>query len=285
MKLKHTKNLKFFKKEVGQANHFLITLLIGLEQVNENTKESETLNASWNPKNKMASVHRSRNFVEKASLVWIVDNIDAYLRKCNEKPKILPENLIKKFDTNGRSVYRNFIDCREFFKNELEEKKIECAMVDLIICWRNRLTHYNADNDILPVSKEIFKENRENIFENYRHLNIEDTLVRFYDFKEPTFKEITSMIRACIDLIKYLDFIFINKLNTKNYTEEILKDYFSRIPLENVFSKDVDTKKRKIMNIFREYGFVDEDNLEMTDLINEKVKLNYQTAMKFYLTK
>lgn len=46
---------------MGQANHFLITILIGLDEVSKGqVKKPDTLDVCWNPKDVRASVERSR---------------------------------------------------------------------------------------------------------------------------------------------------------------------------------------------------------------------------------
>ena len=67
---------KKFKTEVGQANHFLITIIIGLDAVEDGAQKKESFNTTWNPRNVKASVGRSRHYAIKSALAWIVDNQD-----------------------------------------------------------------------------------------------------------------------------------------------------------------------------------------------------------------
>ena len=71
---------KRFKDSMGQANHFLITALIGLEYINNNEVSCpESFSTSWNPKNKKSSVERTRLYILKSSLSWAIDCLDTYL--------------------------------------------------------------------------------------------------------------------------------------------------------------------------------------------------------------
>lgn len=144
MKIEKSKNLKVFKKEIGQANHFLITILVGLDGIkNGNIDLNEEFRTSWNPKDRVVSTERSRAFAKKSTLAWIVDNIDMYFSMGNEEPKIMRDELITIMDKNSRSVYRKFTSIIEYYNINY----IDSAFVDLIICWRNRLMHYKADNE------------------------------------------------------------------------------------------------------------------------------------------
>ncbi|UUI39979.1 hypothetical protein [Oceanobacillus oncorhynchi] len=67
--ISQSRALRYFKKLIGQNNHFLITILIGLDGVEKEKVElSEEFSTSWNPKNKRNSVIRSRHFAIKATL-------------------------------------------------------------------------------------------------------------------------------------------------------------------------------------------------------------------------
>ena len=85
-----SKERKAFKKSLGQANHFLITALVGLDYIrNNNVKCPEDFSTSWNPKNKSFSVDRSRQYILNSSMAWAVDCLDAYFSRCNQNPKLI----------------------------------------------------------------------------------------------------------------------------------------------------------------------------------------------------
>jgi len=68
-----------FKDLLGNANHLLITLLVGLSAVERKkiTTPPPELHAAWNPHDVIASAHRSRVFVLETTLVRSVDSLDA----------------------------------------------------------------------------------------------------------------------------------------------------------------------------------------------------------------
>lgn len=99
MEISNSFNYKCFKKNIGQANHFLITVLVGLDGLEDHEEINirSSFRTTWNPKNRIASIARSREFVKKSSLAWIIDCLDSYLIECNTKPKLIYDNeLIKK---------------------------------------------------------------------------------------------------------------------------------------------------------------------------------------------
>lgn len=284
MRLDNSKNLRVFKNQIGQANHFLITILVGLDGVKDGIVEiNDEFSTSWNPKNKVASAERSRDFAKKSALTWIVDNFDMYLRMCNEEPKLIMSQALKnEFDGNGRSVYNNFKSTSAYFNiNDINK-----AMVDLLICWRNRLVHYKADNDIMSDSKVMFMENKKEILDLYNGLDIERTLVSFDKYNVPSFKELTSMIKSTINYVYVIDKKFIKEIDMVSYADKILYKYIktdSIRRLDNIFSKDIKTRKRVTRNILKDYGFNNEIDDRVDNFIERFIKLDY-TLVKRMLT-
>lgn len=283
MKLSKSKNLKIFKNEIGQANHFLITILVGLDGVHDNKINiKEEFSTSWNPKNRIDSANRSREFAKKSALTWVVDNFDMYLRMCNEEPKLITKASIQsEFDGNGRSVYNNF----NTIINYLEITGVDKALVDLLICWRNRLVHYKANNDISDDSKKILSDSKEMIVKNYNGLDIIRLLNNFDSGNVPTFKEIASMIRATINLVYKIESKLIENIDYKYYIDKVLYKYVKQNQkkmLNNIFSKCESEKKRIVINILKNSGFIEGENEVVDNFITDFISLNYSLAKNKY---
>ena len=110
MKINHSIALKRFKAEIGQANHMLITIMVGLDGIIPYDVEAQNeFHTSWNPKSKKASVERSKLFAKKATMAWLVDCLDIYLRLINQSPSLISsEKLKQSLDSvdNSRSIYK-----------------------------------------------------------------------------------------------------------------------------------------------------------------------------------
>ena len=74
MEISNSFNYKGFKKNIGQANHFLITVLVGLDGLEDHEEINirSSFRTTWNPKNRFASIARSREFVKKSSFFPLV---------------------------------------------------------------------------------------------------------------------------------------------------------------------------------------------------------------------
>lgn len=281
MKIVNSRAFKKFKQEIGQANHFLITILIGLDGVKAGKiKKSDEFDAAWNPKDVKASVDRSRIFALKSSLAWTVDCLDMYLRMCNRKPKLISDTLSSKFDGTGHSVYEKYkVITDEFIINE-----IDSAIVDLLICWRNRMTHYDANNVLLNRSRVVLEEKlkEEESVVKY-HLNPIQMLESFDKKKCPTFKEMAFLIRKTISFVESVDRIILNKIDVMKVLDDTL--CFELRGNSNIFDgifskKDFKRRQHKVFEFIKSCGFIDLENnsIEEEEYIDQICKMSYKEA-------
>jgi len=281
MNLVKTANLSKFKKAIGNSNHFLITILIGLNAVtnNEATKSQE-FNTLWNPKDLKSTTSRSREFSIKASLAWVIDNLEMYFNLCNKKPKIFQDEVfIKNYDKCGRSIYEKFI----LASSLLIDSDVQIAFVDLSICWRNKLVHSDADNNIISNNREVLILNKELIRNKYSGLDIIRTLKSFDANKPPTFKEAASLVRSLIDFVYLVDHELILKLDKEKYINDLLHHYFKDNSITKFFNSDKEKMLSKIKNIFKQYGLIVDQNKDQIGYIEEileKIYINEKELSK-----
>ena len=103
MFLRQTSAYSELRERLGQANHLLITILIGIEGVRTgNAKKSDEFHATWNPKSIEESAQRSRRFARDAMLNHIVDSLGVYLSLLREPP--FTAALPSLNSTNDRSL-------------------------------------------------------------------------------------------------------------------------------------------------------------------------------------
>ena len=274
-----SKPRKDVKKILGQANHFLITILVGLDSVKKNdiTLPAE-FRTSWNPKDKIRSVLRSREYALISSLAWAVDCLDAYFTKINQSPKLIEDyNLQSKIDESGRSVYEkyntysNYIISNNFKKEDFALYK---ALIDLAIQWRNNTTHYNAENVIQKVNETILIKNTDIIEEKFCGLQIKETLKHFNEEKAPTFKEVTSLIRATQNYIEILDIFLLTRIDIVRYTYDLLNKFFAENTNEKILYPTLTKERRniKINNILHNWSFSENSTKNSVGLTMEKLK-------------
>lgn len=291
MEINHSIALKHFKKEIGQANHMLITIMVGLDGiVPYNIEAKDEFHTSWNPKSKKRSVDRSKVFAKKAALVWLVDCLDMYLHLINQSPILIDNENLKNDlddDKNSRSVYRRV----ELMSTHYNIQSTDFALVDLLICWRNRLTHFRAENDITEQSKRILQNNSDEIMRTHCGLCIEQTLASFNKHNSPSFKEVTSFVRASINWVSEVDKKILHDIDWVSYSDRIIVTYLNDVKncktekerkekiarrLNNIFSKDAEYTEKSVRQILFQYGFTSEKPNDVDEFCKMISHLSFQ---------
>lgn len=247
-----------FKDSMGQANHFLITALIGLDYIDNNDVECPTsFSTSWNPKNKKSSIDRTRQYILNSSLAWAVDCLDSYMSMCNQVPKlVVNEDLIKDFEKANRSVNEKFLALVRFI-NSSKDFDIYKSMVGLAIQWRNNTTHSAGENKIGAEHRKILLNSAERIKELFCNLDINTTLCNFDSRGNPTFKEVTSIIRSVQKFVEIVDSYLISIIDMTEYACSILNHHCKiyKISSESIMALSKERQNLKVVNILKNYSF------------------------------
>lgn len=256
----HSSAFRKFKSEIGQANHFLITIMVGLDAVEDGAVKREDFHTAWNPKDTTSSVRRSKRYALKSALAWTVDNLDMYLRLANRLPKLYSEKESNEIAKTKHSVYQKF-QC--IIDNHPEINVSVYAYVDLLICWRNNTTHFDAENALLPTSQTYFSKIIENPTEadkyiNTYHLDIGAMMDRFNQGSCPTFKETATLINATIHFVELLDNLLLQNISQPQYLESQLKILLKNDPRNaSIFSRHnttIECRKKKIKQLLYTAG-------------------------------
>ncbi|OPY60337.1 MAG: hypothetical protein A4E56_02763 [Pelotomaculum sp. PtaU1.Bin065] len=163
--------------------------------------------------------------------------------------------------------------------------EINQAILDLTICWRNRLIHYKAENKIGQNSHEVLLREKESILQKYNGLDIKRAIDSYENNQVPSFKEVASMVKASIDFITEIDNKLICQLDVLSYSDHLIYEYVTSdqvVRLNNIYSKDDATKRRVLRNIFKEYCFNEEEDDTVDAFIEDLVKLDYASAKRKY---
>lgn len=205
---------------MGQANHFLITILVGLDAVEDGAGKRETFHTSWNPRSVEASVQRSRHYAIKSALAWAVDNLDMYLRLCNRLPKLYGKEESLAIANTKHSVYNKF---KCIIEHHPSLPVNESAYVDLLICWRNTMVHFDADNQLMHGSRQYFRNvQSDDPVERVYHLDINKMIEHFEHSECPNFKEVATLISMTIRFVENLDRILLGEIDQRVFLEEQL---------------------------------------------------------------
>jgi hypothetical protein len=223
--MKATKAKKEFKKRFGQANHLLITTLVGLDSIESGkvTEKPEGFSTSWNPINAVRSAERARIFTLQSFLGWAVESLEMYLTELNRKPKeLLSIDLEAIFSSAGQSIYKKAIGIGD----HTEIAPVLTALIEILITWRNNTLHYDIDNQIRATSRDVLSSNTEIIRESFCGLEISQLLGTWESKGDFTFKETASLISATHKFVDAIDQFAIDNLDVERYLGEALVIHF-----------------------------------------------------------
>lgn len=231
-----SKARKTFKRLLGQANHYLITVLVGLDYIKENNVTlSEEFKTSWNPKSRESSSIRSREFTIGATLSWTIDSLDAYLGYCHRKPSLYQDkDLLEKAGAAGQSADKKFMVLSNHIKiDSIHDFNKYYALTNLAFKWRNRLVHIFAENQITQDIRDILTNNEDFYLNNFQGLEIKRLLKQFDNYNTPSFKEITSIVRGVHKFVELADGYLLSTIDKELHFVECL-DFHFKLNTENI---------------------------------------------------
>jgi hypothetical protein len=258
-------------KKIGQANHFIITILIGLDEIiMHNSKKSDGFRTTWNPQDKKASVVRSRDYALKSSVALAIDSLEYYLEEYN----IFFSTITKLKDPLFNDYNYNIESKIECFYRTLNDKvesdffKIYVAMIQMFISWKNGIIQCSAKNSLDLKYEKTLINNQEKINKSFCGLDIFRTIESFKSNNSPTMKEVTAFIRSIHGFAQILDAFILNcDLHLQNYALFVINDYFNKFEKQKkaFLSLSKDRQYRKLKTLLVNNGFSEvEDKLNST---------------------
>lgn len=252
-------------KKIGQANHFIITILVGLDEIIiHNSKKPAEFRTSWDPQDKKASVVRSREYALKTSLTWAISTLNCYLDDCNRILSTFSSSKSKLFSEDVHEIDNKINTIFISTESKIEDGnfKLFAAMCHLSVLWERQLSHSSIKSTLDLKYERILTNNQAQISKDFCGLDINRTIESFKTNKSPTMKEVTAFIRSICGFANLLDtHIFNSELNLQEYATFILDDFFKKHNKQKnafpTFSTDRQTKKLKTLlenNGFSEMG-------------------------------
>jgi hypothetical protein len=251
-----------FKHMAGSVNHFLITILIGLDAVRTGKAErGPSFSTSWEPHDLGRSADRSGEFAIKALMSWLVDALDAYVAGLNRKPFLL-QGVDNRNAFNGlpRSVQARTDWIAEHLNLSGDPAY---ALSALAIVWRNRLVHSNAENQVPPATVTILRASTQEIADAYQGLDVDLLLLDLERGGVPRFKEATALVRAAQSFVEKADAEILSRLDLEAFFREALAVYVSVDPsrrISNIWGKDPKRKLSSLRQLAMESGIWEHDN-------------------------
>jgi hypothetical protein len=295
--LKRTHARAAFKDLLGQANHFLITLLVGLGAVRDGTATlDEEFRTSWNPHDVTRSAERSRQFALDLSLVRAIDALDTYMMQARRSPTALSSlAFASAMDGTGQKVSKRL----EVFSTYLKPLPVKQQLfLKLAVDWRNRRVHSLANETLTSDELKELLQYSEELAEDHRGLDVKALMVRYRANEAPSFKDAASVIKLAQIAVKNFDSQLLSGLEIESYLRGLIvraldlpSESNGRAALRNACFKtwgDPEKRVTKSIRILRMVGVHPTDKLEgrqVPDELVEKIAaMNPELAFKYFTT-
>lgn len=257
--LRRTSARKVFKQNHGQANHFLITLLVGLDAVRDGVATpADTFSATWVPLDRERSADRTRDFALRSTLASTIDAVDSYIRLLVPAPSpIAALGVRKQLDELGNQQLAHRVSA---IAGVAEDLQIEVDLIALAVLWRNSLVHFVSDPVLDEECERRLIDAEDVVHARYQGLGVSELIDRFRRHSgkvAPRFKELAGFNAAAHTLVRSVDSAILSQMVASDFFIEWLrkfaKDRDNRITA--TWGKDHDTRQRALWTLAREAGF------------------------------
>jgi hypothetical protein len=239
--------------------------MVGLDAIEREivTEVPADLHAAWSPIDQKVSARRSRRLLLDMAFVRSVDALDVYIRYAFRKPTIIqsPE-LRRAIDMAGNSIFKKF-EALNAHHNGIDP--IPASLVALMITWRNRAAHAEADIDTDEKYLGEIRINGDAISKRFRGLD-SSLLIEGYDTERaPYFKEVTSFINATTHYVEDIERQLFKCLDHEMFLKELVwkaisparsdnddRDAHRKKRLQSVWGRDL-SDRRKYVESFLEH--------------------------------
>jgi hypothetical protein len=284
--MRSTRAQRRFKRLAGNVNHFLITIMVGLDAVRDGKAQlPPAYSTSWAPHNVIRSADRSGEFANKALVAWLIDALDAYARELNRKPFLLQdEGTRRELDSLPSSVQARVDWIGQHF--DLADE-VAYGLSVVAITWRNRMVHSDAENEVPREIGELLEANVESIRDQYQGLEVRRALDSLERGRTPSLKEVTALVRAAHAFVGEADERIREQLDLELYFEEALQRYVGEdkvARIANVWGKGEATCLKSLRQIAMQAGLSPGDALPALsdDVLERAAGLSEIEARELY---
>ena len=246
-----------FKQSLGQANHFLITILVGLDAVEDGrARQRPGMPVSWNPQDPARSAARSRGFAARAAFALLFDCIDAYTWEILGDPPIVQCDEDRAALRKAPNSTARFEDLAKLVG---QKGGPAWALLNLGRAWRHRVVHTRSDATPDGGAIAALHKHKEGIHAEYAGLDIEKLQISLTG--EPHLKETTAMIRAGHQFVEAADRELLADLDPCSYAKQALASHLRplelsarKVRVSNLWGQDAKRRQRAVLNVLSAQG-------------------------------
>lgn len=257
---------KRFKENLGNANHLIITSLVGLDAIEREivTDIPKDMRMAWSPKSPKNSARRSRRLILDMALIRAVDAIDLYIRDAMREPYLIQDGLLRrKIDSAGRSVFKKLDALNTNLPNL---NPLLCALTSVLVSWRNEGAHVESDDTITDAQRMVITDSSAAISERFSALDAQMLMRDYDDESPPTFKEVASLINVAHHYIENLEEQLFSNLDRDLFLRDLVrsstyepvggarKPQDGRSKISEIWGRDPSERKRYVRSFLQHRG-------------------------------
>ncbi|EIJ39293.1 hypothetical protein [Galbibacter orientalis] len=256
-----TLEIKRLIREIGESVHSMNTIAVGLSKLNDNNCDIPNgLEISWKPNDIETSKIKSRNYAERAAMIYSVESFFDYLETISENPFWNhPEINFKEDNKKAIKVYN--------FLNQIPSIRDEVKILAEFAChWRNKIVHSSASKAKLSNDKiGRLRQLGDYINENYYHFDI-NVAFDNYDSKRITLKDSSTLITILIKAARQIDEFFFNEFSFESSIKRIKEKLKDSDCLEKIVKQqESDKRNRQIRTVVKmSFPFLNSNQIELT---------------------
>lgn len=192
-----TPALQPFLDATGRIVHHLNTIVVGLSAVEAGTAlKPDAMDITWSPQSLQTSSRQARSFALRSTLVFLAEEINAYLDRVTTYPGVGRTADWSSKDKSERllAVWRQLGIDEDFAFSGLT----------LVGHWRNRIVHRRSNASLTSSQRSVFLAASDEVKSKYKGFDPQKALKDF-ESDTPTLKDVSSLTAIAIHSIRRLD--------------------------------------------------------------------------------
>lgn len=257
---------KRFKENLGNANHLIITTLVGLDAIERGvvTGIPSEMRMAWSPKSPTTSARRSRRLVLDMALIRALDAIDVYIRDAMRQPFLIQESRLRSdIDSANRSIFKKL---NALSRNLPNLDPLMFALASVLVSWRNEGAHVESDDVISDHQRSIISNNQTQVSARFSGLDTDILLGDYDKSTPPTFKEVASFINVSHHFIENLEEQLFLKIDRVVFLKDLVRSATydkiggARIPqdgrskISEIWGRDPSERPRYVRSFLQHNG-------------------------------
>ena len=235
-----TLEIKHLIRDIGESVHSMNTIAVGLSKLNtRNCDIPEGLEISWKPNDIEKSKIKSRNYAERAAIIYSVESFFDYLDSISTNPFWNHANINFKGEKKKADKVYDFL-------NQIPTMPDEMKILSELAChWRNKIVHSSASKAKLSSNKiDRIRNLRDYIYENYHHFDINIALDNYRD-KKITLKDSSTLITILIKSARLIDEFFFTEFSFETSKEDFKKSLKNNDDFNKIVKQQDSLKKTR----------------------------------------